>query len=189
MLTLCINFFGAAAIGLIAETAAGQQLSARSTLFWKTGVCGGFTTFSTFSLEAVTLFQGGKWGLGSLYVLLSVAGCFGGVLLGSCCTAGSLQCENRGSSFASHWAVEHVLRSDGQKLLNIQEQHSEQRQYPIHYTAGGARQQERGENGLQFDGFHKQNLHKKADSICVKKQMSSAKQRFWNPRGEHHSRS
>lgn len=81
VLTLCINFFGAAAIGLIAETAAGQ-LSARSTLFWKTGVCGGFTTFSTFSLEAVTLFQGGKWGLGSLYVLLSVAGCFGGVLLG-----------------------------------------------------------------------------------------------------------
>ena len=30
---------------------------------------------------------------------------------------------------------------------------------------------------------------KKADSICVKKQMSSAKQRFWNLRGEHHSRS
>ena len=82
VLTLCINFFGAAAIGLIAETAAGQQLFARSTLFWKTGVCGGFTTFSTFSLEAVTLFQGGKWGLGSLYVLLSGAGCFGGVLLG-----------------------------------------------------------------------------------------------------------
>ena len=89
VLTLCINFFGAAAIGLIAETAAGQQLSARSTLFWKTGVCGGFTTFSTFSLEAVTLFQGGKWGLGSLYAV-----CF----WESCCTAGSLQCENRGNT-------------------------------------------------------------------------------------------
>lgn len=49
VLTLCINFFGAAAIGLIAETAAGQQLSARSTLFWKTGVCGGFTTFPPFA--------------------------------------------------------------------------------------------------------------------------------------------
>lgn len=82
ILTLCINFLGAAVIGLIAEAASSQQISARCTLFWKTGVCGGFTTFSTFSLEAVTLFQMGKWGLGSLYVLLSVLGCLCGVMLG-----------------------------------------------------------------------------------------------------------
>lgn len=82
VLTLLINFLGAAAIGLIAEAASGQQLSPRSTLFWKTGVCGGFTTFSTFSLEAMMLYQDGEWLLGSLYVILSVAGCLCGVLLG-----------------------------------------------------------------------------------------------------------
>lgn len=82
VLTLVINFLGAIAIGLIAEAASAQQLSQKSTLFWKTGVCGGFTTFSTFSLEAMTLFQEKQWLLGSLYVLLSVIGCLCGVLLG-----------------------------------------------------------------------------------------------------------
>ncbi|MGN1402957.1 MAG: fluoride efflux transporter CrcB [Ruminococcus sp.] len=82
VLTLVINFLGAVAIGLIAEAASAQQLSQKSTLFWKTGVCGGFTTFSTFSLEAMTLFQEKQWLLGSLYVVLSVAGCLCGVLLG-----------------------------------------------------------------------------------------------------------
>lgn len=82
VLTLVINFLGAIAIGLIAEVASAQQLSQKSTLFWKTGVCGGFTTFSTFSLEAMTLFQEKQWLLGSLYVVLSVIGCLCGVLLG-----------------------------------------------------------------------------------------------------------
>lgn len=82
VLTLVINFLGAIAIGLIAEAASAQQLSQKSTLFWKTGVCGGFTTFSTFSLEAMTLFQEKQWLLGSLYVVLSVIGCLCGVLLG-----------------------------------------------------------------------------------------------------------
>ena len=36
----------------------------------------------------------------------------------------------------SRTAVERVLQSDGQKLLDMLEQHSEQRQYPIHYTTG-----------------------------------------------------
>ena len=75
LLTLATNFLGAVAIGF---------LSGLFSLFGQTGVCGGFTTFSTFSLEAVTLFQNGRYLLGGAYVLLSVALCVAGVLLGQC---------------------------------------------------------------------------------------------------------
>ena len=51
-------------------------------LFLKTGVCGGFTTFSTFSLEAVGLLESGQWLKGGGYVLASVALCLAGVVLG-----------------------------------------------------------------------------------------------------------
>lgn len=40
--------------------------------FLATGVLGGFTTFSSFSLEALTLFERGQTGLAALYVGLSV---------------------------------------------------------------------------------------------------------------------
>ena len=78
-----INLLGAFAIGLIAELAAQKGMqSSNLVLFLKVGVCGGFTTFSTFSLETVTLFSTGKTGLGCLYIALSVLLCLLGVLLG-----------------------------------------------------------------------------------------------------------
>lgn len=55
--TLIINVVGAFAIGLISAAAKHTGLDGRAVLFLKAGICGGFTTFSTFALETVTLFE------------------------------------------------------------------------------------------------------------------------------------
>lgn len=71
--TLFINLLGCFVIGLIAAIAAKTtSLSPRTVLFIKTGLCGGFTTFSTFALETETLLKTGHIGLAILYVALSV---------------------------------------------------------------------------------------------------------------------
>lgn len=83
ILTLFVNFLGAVLIGALAEIPqAGGSLSPFWNLFLKTGLCGGFTTFSTFSLETMELLQSGKSGQGLLYAVLSIGGCLLGVLLG-----------------------------------------------------------------------------------------------------------
>ena len=67
-LTLITNIIGAVLIGFISGiVSARQDVSQNAVLFWKTGVCGGFTTFSTFSLEAYQLFEKGSNILGILY--------------------------------------------------------------------------------------------------------------------------
>ena len=77
--TLIINFLGAVIIGVIAGN---RGLGNNSVLFWKTGVCGGFTTFSAFSLEALELFEKSKTGHAALYIVLSVGLCLFGVIIG-----------------------------------------------------------------------------------------------------------
>ena len=73
LLTLVINVAGAFALGFLAAYLSKSAcLNPRYALFWKVGVCGGFTTFSTFSLEALTLFQNGRAWTGAAYILLSV---------------------------------------------------------------------------------------------------------------------
>ena len=82
LLTLLVNAAGAVIIGFLAGLFARGGLTDRRLLFWKTGVCGGFTTFSAFSLEAVQLFEKGRHLAGSLYILLSLLHCLAGVLAG-----------------------------------------------------------------------------------------------------------
>ena len=82
LLTLATNFLGAVAIGFLSGLFSQRLLGERGKLFWQTGVCGGFTTFSTFSLEAWQLLEKGETGLSALYVLLSVVFCLAGVAAG-----------------------------------------------------------------------------------------------------------
>ena len=78
--TLLANFLGAVLIGLIAANAG--RLPGKSVLLLKTGLCGGFTTFSTFSLESVQMLQDGRVGIAILYMGLSLVLSLLGVGLG-----------------------------------------------------------------------------------------------------------
>ncbi len=83
VLTLVTNILGAILIGFIVGMADKKEdLSPNMLLFWKTGVCGGFTTFSTFSLEAYKLFEDHAYAAGGAYVVLSVCCCILGIFLG-----------------------------------------------------------------------------------------------------------
>ncbi len=72
--TFCINIAGAFVIGMIAAlTARNDSFPPRMTLFLKVGVCGGFTTFSSFALETGDLLQSGNAKTALLYAVLSMA--------------------------------------------------------------------------------------------------------------------
>lgn len=71
--TLIINVLGSFAIGLIAAVAAKHaDIDPRLVLFLRVGLCGGFTTFSTFSSETFSLLRAGSYVGAAAYVLLSV---------------------------------------------------------------------------------------------------------------------
>ena len=71
--TLFINVLGAFVIGLVTALAVkNSALDPRLVLLLKVGVCGGFTTFSTFAYETSELLQTGRGAAALAYVLLSV---------------------------------------------------------------------------------------------------------------------
>ena len=82
ILTLVTNVIGAFAIGSIVALSKKYNMPNNVVLMLKTGVCGGFTTFSTFSLEAYNLFESRKIGMGITYAGLSLVLCIVAVLLG-----------------------------------------------------------------------------------------------------------
>ena len=75
-LTLITNVIGAFVIGIVVGLFEKHYLSS------KTGVCGGFTTFSTFSLETLTLLENGMPSIAMIYAFVSIIGCVIGVYLG-----------------------------------------------------------------------------------------------------------
>ena len=73
VITFIINIAGAFAIGLIAGALQkNSTLNPQLVLLLKVGVCGGFTTFSTFSLESLSLMQNGHVVTAALYIGASV---------------------------------------------------------------------------------------------------------------------
>lgn len=70
--TFLINVAGSFLIGIVAALAARNSLNPGLTLFLKVGICGGFTTFSSFALETQGLLEGGNSGIALLYVILSL---------------------------------------------------------------------------------------------------------------------
>ena len=84
--TFIINISGSTVMGLIAGYLAFKgEASQHWRLFLMTGILGGYTTFSAFSLDTALLYERGELGLTALYVLgsvgLSIAGLFAGLAL------------------------------------------------------------------------------------------------------------
>lgn len=82
--TFIVNVTGSLVMGLIVGWFALRGDASQSwRLFLTTGILGGYTTFSSFSLDAALLYERGAVGLAALYVaasvVLSIAGLFAGL--------------------------------------------------------------------------------------------------------------
>jgi fluoride exporter len=84
--TLVVNISGSFIIGLFATlTGPDGRWLAKDTFrqFFMIGICGGYTTFSSFSLQTLNLANNGEWGKAAVNSLLSLILCLAGVWLGS----------------------------------------------------------------------------------------------------------
>ena len=86
---ILVNVIGSFLMGAFVVVAAHRGLTHLSP-FVMTGLLGGFTTFSAFSLETVHLIERGALGQAALYVLLSVGLSVGGLFIGLMVTKGVL---------------------------------------------------------------------------------------------------
>jgi CrcB protein len=81
--TLTVNVVGSLAMGLIVEYLALEgEASQHWRLFLATGVLGGFTTFSAFSLDAALLYERGQAAMAAFYIAASVLLSLAGLALG-----------------------------------------------------------------------------------------------------------
>lgn len=84
--TLTVNIVGSFLMGVLAGYFAFRgELSQEVRLFLTTGALGGFTTFSAFSLDTISLWERGQWMAAVIYVVaslvLAIVGLFAGLML------------------------------------------------------------------------------------------------------------
>jgi fluoride exporter len=93
--TLLINVIGSFLIGVVQQVGLTTLLIPDTLrLILAVGVMGGFTTYSSFSYEAIRLMEDGSWLAASLYVALTTALCLGGCAVGL--SLGRILVEGRG---------------------------------------------------------------------------------------------
>ena len=83
--TVAVNVAGSFLMGVLVVVLAHKDAT-RLAPFLMTGVLGGFTTFSAFSLDALTLWERGQTGLAAAYVLGSVVLSLGAIVAGMAVT-------------------------------------------------------------------------------------------------------
>lgn len=76
--TFAVNTLGCFLIGIVMGLSFQHTITTQTRLLLATGFCGGFTTFSTYSLEIFELYQKGEAGISLLYL-------FGSIILGVLC--------------------------------------------------------------------------------------------------------
>lgn len=80
--TFTVNVSGALVLGFLSRYFAPPQASSPLALALTVGLCGGYTTFSTFTLELFTLVERGAVGRATLYAAASVVASFGAFAAG-----------------------------------------------------------------------------------------------------------
>ncbi len=81
--TLAVNIIGCTLIGILARVIPLPQNGGNELrLIFMTGLCGGFTTFSAFTLDAANLYMRGEMGLAAAYIVASVVLSLIGVAIG-----------------------------------------------------------------------------------------------------------